>query len=115
MEWIAIVAIFVIVVLIYNRYKNLVRHEDEKVNEIWESLKKKYLNLIEKLSNELPEKEIEKTLKNIKSDCPEQRKIDDLERSLNKELESIEKRHGKVFRKKLNQKYSNYEISRFER
>ena len=63
----------------------------------------------------MPEEEIDKTLKNIESNHPMQKQIDKLEEDLNKELESIEKVYGKTFRKKLDNKYSNYEISRFER
>jgi hypothetical protein len=114
-QWVLIIGIFVAIALIYNRYQNLVRHEDEKVDEVWKKLKEKYLNPIEILSDELPEKEIDKTLKGVESDHPTQKQINKLEEILNKELESVEKQYGKAFRKKLDQKYSDYEIAKFER
>ena len=101
--------------LIYGRYQNLIHHENEKVDKAWRKLKEKYLLPIEQLSDSLPEEEIDKILKNIKSNHPIQKQIDKLEENLNKELESMEKIYGKTFRKKLDNKYSNYEISKIER
>jgi len=115
MQWILIIGVFAAIALIYNRYQKLVRHEDEKVDEIWKKLKEKYLLLIEQLSDSLPEEEIDKTLKNIESNHPVQKQIDKLEENLNKELEGMEKIYGKTFRKKLDNKYNKYEISKFER
>ena len=115
MQWIVIIGVFVAIALIYDRYQKLVGHEDKKVDEIWRKLKEKYLFPIEQLSDSLPEEEIDKTLKNIESNHPTQKQIEKLEENLNKELESMEKIYGKTFRKKLDNKYNNYEISRFEK
>ena len=115
MQWIVIIGVFAAIVLIYDRYQKLVRHEDGKVDEIWGKLKEKYLPPIEQLSDSLPEEEIDKTLKNIESNHPTQKQIEKLEEGLNKELESMKKIYGKAFRKKLDNKYNNYEISKFER
>jgi len=115
MQWILIIGVFVAITLIYDRYQKLVRHEDEKIDEIWRKLKEKYLLPIEQLSDSLPEEEIDKTLKNIESNHPTQKQIAKLEEDLNKKLESIKKIYGKAFGKKLDNKYNNYEISKFER
>ena len=115
MQWIVIIGVFAAIALIYGRYQKLVAHENEKVDEIWRKLKEKYLLPIEQLSDSLPEEEIDKTLKNIESNHPTQKQIKKLEENLNKELESMEKIYGKIFRKKLDNKYNNYEIPRFER
>lgn len=114
-QWILIIGVLAAVALVYGRYQDSVRHENDKVDEIWKKLKEKYLFPIGELSNSLPEGEIDKTLKSIKSDHPIQKQIDKLEESLNKELESIEKTYGKTFRKKLDSRYNNYEISKFEK
>lgn len=114
-QWILIIVVFVVIALIDDRYQKLVRHEDEKVSEIWKKLKEKYLHPIEQLTDSLPEEEIDKTLKKIKSNHPIQKQIEKLEENLNKELESIEKVYGRTFRKKLDNKYNSYEISKFER
>lgn len=107
MQWVFIITIIVIVALIYDRYEKLVRHEDEKVNEVWEFLKKSYIDPIDRLSNMLPTYDYQS--ERI------QKKMDVLNEKLNGELKVKEIYYGSIFRRKLDRKYQNYMIAKIER
>ncbi len=106
-QWVFIITIISIVALIYDRYEKLIRHEDEKVNEVWEFLKKGYIDPIDRLSNMSPTYDYQS--ERI------QKKMDVLNEKLNSELKVKEIYYGRIFRRKLDRKYQNYMIAKIER
>jgi hypothetical protein len=106
-----------------------VRHEDEKVEEVWKYIKKKYLDRLDELDSELTgdeldlyeqseglsEEETEKAVSKMKSNGPTRRKIDEVGKNLERELHGLEHRYGKAFMKKLDRKRASNIIAQLER
>jgi len=101
--------------LVRDRYKRLLSYEDEKVDELWNFLKKNYLDPLDKLYKELTYVEIDKIIKDTHSEHPSRKEIIGLSKAVSEALRSYRKARGRTFIRKLYAKEYGWKLLRFEK
>jgi len=101
--------------LVRDRYKRLLSYEDEKVDELWNLLKKNYLDSLDKLCEGLTYVEIDQIIKDTHSEHPSRKEIIRLSKDVSKWLRSSRKTRGRTFMRKLYAREYGWKLLRFEK